>query len=97
MRMIPSAAAITQMEECIDWLLLVDPEDARIVWLRAEGVLKKCKKPDDVLFINAAEHFANPCSGPSPICCPARWAVLAGFSRRCCMGAAWSVAVQRAG
>ena len=22
-------------------------------------VLKKCKKPDDVLFINAAEHFAK--------------------------------------
>ncbi len=37
MRVIPSAAAITRMEECLDWLLLVDPEDARIVWLRAEG------------------------------------------------------------
>ena len=36
MRVIP-AAAITRMEECLDWLLLVDPEDARIVWLRAEG------------------------------------------------------------
>ena len=37
MRVIPSAAAITRMEECLDWLLLIDPEDARIVWLRAEG------------------------------------------------------------
>ncbi len=37
MRVIPSAAAITRMEECLDWLLLVEPEDARIVWLRAEG------------------------------------------------------------
>ena len=37
MRVIPSAAQITRMEECLDWLLLVDPEDARIVWLRAEG------------------------------------------------------------
>ena len=35
---IPSAAAITRMEECFDWLLMLDPEDARIVWLRAEGV-----------------------------------------------------------
>ncbi|OIQ67524.1 hypothetical protein GALL_508970 [mine drainage metagenome] len=37
MRVIPSAAAITRMEECLDWLRLIDPEDARIVWLRAEG------------------------------------------------------------
>ena len=37
MRVIPSAAQITRMEECLDWLLLVDPEDARIIWLRAEG------------------------------------------------------------
>ena len=34
MRVIPSAAAITKMEECFDWLMLIDPEDARIVWLR---------------------------------------------------------------
>lgn len=26
------------MEECFDWLLMLNPEDARIVWLRAEGV-----------------------------------------------------------
>lgn len=38
MRVIPSAAAITRMEECIDWLRLVDGETARIIWLKAEGV-----------------------------------------------------------
>jgi hypothetical protein len=38
MRVVPSAAAITRMEECFDWLMLIDPEDARIVWLRAENV-----------------------------------------------------------
>ena len=38
MRIVPSAAAISRMEECFDWLLMLDPEDARIVWLRAEGV-----------------------------------------------------------
>jgi hypothetical protein len=38
MRVVPSAAAITRMEECFDWLMLIDPEDARIVWLRADNV-----------------------------------------------------------
>ncbi|HMT45498.1 MAG TPA: DUF6362 family protein [Novosphingobium sp.] len=38
MRIVPSAAAISRMEECIDWLRLVDGEDARIIWLKAEGV-----------------------------------------------------------
>ena len=38
MRVIPSAAAITRMEECFDWLMLIHPEDARIVWLRADGM-----------------------------------------------------------
>ena len=38
MRVVPSAAAITRMEECFDWLLWLDPEDARIVWLRAENM-----------------------------------------------------------
>ena len=38
MRIVPSAASISKMEQCIDWLRLVDGEDARIVWLRAEGV-----------------------------------------------------------
>jgi hypothetical protein len=37
MKVIPSPAAISRMEECFDWLLMLDPEDARIVWLRAEG------------------------------------------------------------
>lgn len=37
-RIVPSAAAISRMEECFDWLRLVDPEDARIIWLRAENV-----------------------------------------------------------
>jgi hypothetical protein len=38
MRVIPSASDIQKMEDCIAWLHLLDPEDARIVWLRAEGV-----------------------------------------------------------
>lgn len=37
MRVIPSAAEIQRMDECIDWLRFVRPEDARIVWLRAEN------------------------------------------------------------
>lgn len=37
MRVIPSAADIQRMDECIAWLRFVNPEDARIVWLRAEG------------------------------------------------------------
>lgn len=37
MRVVPSPADIHQMERCIDWLRFVSPEDARIVWLRAEG------------------------------------------------------------
>lgn len=37
MRVIPSAAQIQQMEECIDWLRFLHPDDARIVWSRAEG------------------------------------------------------------
>ena len=36
MRVIPSAAAITRMEECFDLLMLIDPQDARMVWLRAD-------------------------------------------------------------
>ena len=31
------------------------PKELRSLW--GVLVLKKCKKPDDVLFINAAEHF----------------------------------------
>lgn len=37
MRVVPSAAEIQRMDECIDWLRFIGPEDARIVWLRAEG------------------------------------------------------------
>lgn len=37
MRVIPNAAEIQRMDECIDWLRFVSPDDARIVWLRAEG------------------------------------------------------------
>ena len=38
MRVVPSARDIQRMEDCIGWLIWLDPEDARIVWLRAEGV-----------------------------------------------------------
>jgi hypothetical protein len=34
----PSPEAISRMEETFDWLLWIEPDDARIVWLRAEGV-----------------------------------------------------------
>ena len=37
-----------------DWLYLISS-----FALRPILVLKKCKKPDDVLFINAAEHFVK--------------------------------------
>ncbi len=33
----PSAGAITRMDEAMQWLLWLDPVDARIVWLRASG------------------------------------------------------------
>lgn len=36
-RIIPSAAEITRMEECLEWLAWLSAEDARLVWLRAEG------------------------------------------------------------
>lgn len=38
MRIVPSAASISKMDECIDWLRFVDGEVARIIWLKAEGV-----------------------------------------------------------
>ena len=38
MRVVPSARDIQRMEDCIGWLSYLDPEDARIVWLRAVGV-----------------------------------------------------------
>lgn len=33
----PSAAAITRMDETLPWLRHLDPIDARIIWLRADG------------------------------------------------------------
>ncbi|EME69975.1 hypothetical protein H261_10512 [Paramagnetospirillum caucaseum] len=33
----PSAAAITRMDEALPWLTWLDPTDAKIVWLRANG------------------------------------------------------------
>lgn len=39
MRVVPSAKDIARMEEAIAWLLFIsDPDDRRIVWMRAEGV-----------------------------------------------------------
>lgn len=38
MRVIPSAREIERMDEAIGWLILIpDPDDRRIVWLRADG------------------------------------------------------------
>ncbi|WP_457647642.1 DUF6362 family protein [Profundibacter sp.] len=37
MKIVPSAAEIARMEECIGWLSHVDPVDAKIIWMRAEG------------------------------------------------------------
>ena len=33
----PPPAAISRMEETLDWLKFLSPEDARLVWVRAEG------------------------------------------------------------
>ncbi|CAA7624198.1 DUF6362 family protein [Magnetospirillum sp. SS-4] len=33
----PSAAAITRMDEALPWLTWLDPVDAKIAWLRANG------------------------------------------------------------
>ncbi|NOX40133.1 MAG: helix-turn-helix domain-containing protein [Alphaproteobacteria bacterium] len=37
MRVWPSPGDISAMEECFEWLQLVSPENAKIVWMRAEG------------------------------------------------------------
>jgi hypothetical protein len=38
MRVVPNAREIGRMEEAIGWLLLVsDPDDRRILWMRADG------------------------------------------------------------
>lgn len=36
MRVVPSAIQITRMEEALTWLRFLKPEDARLVWMRAE-------------------------------------------------------------
>lgn len=36
-RVAPSASDIQNMEECFEWLSWLKPDDARIVWMRAEG------------------------------------------------------------
>jgi hypothetical protein len=36
-RIAPSPQAISRMEETFTWLMWLEPDDARIVWLRAEG------------------------------------------------------------
>jgi Domain of unknown function (DUF6362) len=33
----PPAAAISRMEQALDWLRWLEPQDAKIVWLRASG------------------------------------------------------------
>ena len=38
MRVVPSAKDIERMEECIEWLRLVEASEGRIIWLRAERV-----------------------------------------------------------
>ena len=36
MRISPSPAAISRMEETLGWLVWLEPEDAKLVWMRAE-------------------------------------------------------------
>ncbi|MCH4540462.1 DUF6362 family protein [Ochrobactrum sp. A-1] len=37
MRLVPSPAAISQMEETLTWTFDLDPVDGRIVWMKAHG------------------------------------------------------------
>ncbi|MDO5604179.1 MAG: DUF6362 family protein [Paracoccus sp. (in: a-proteobacteria)] len=37
MRVVPSPAEIQRMEDCLTWLRWLEPDDARIVWMRAGG------------------------------------------------------------
>lgn len=37
-RIVPGPAEIQRLDDCMDWLLWLDPEDAKIVWFRAEGM-----------------------------------------------------------
>ena len=45
--------AIDRMDEALDWLMWLEPEERRLVWLRAEGLPWKrithsaCHRPDD--------------------------------------------------
>lgn len=36
-RIVPSADEIQRMEECIEWLAWLAPDDAKLIWYRAEG------------------------------------------------------------
>ena len=38
MRLVPSPAAISRMEQTLGWTVGLDPTDGKIVWLRAHGV-----------------------------------------------------------
>ena len=37
MRLVPSPAAISRMEEALSWTVGLEPTDGKIVWLRAHG------------------------------------------------------------
>lgn len=37
MRVWATPQAISRMEECFGWLLWLEPDEARVVWMRAEG------------------------------------------------------------
>ena len=69
MRVIPSAAAISRMEECFDWLLMLNPEDARIVWLRAEGDRPRCSAARTKLArsTTATKAFSSANSAPRTV------------------------------
>jgi len=38
MRVIPSPAAISRMEETLSWTVGLDPIDGKIVWMKAHGL-----------------------------------------------------------
>lgn len=39
--------SIDRMNECFDWLFWLEPDEARVVWLRAEGIqwTPICRRP----------------------------------------------------
>jgi hypothetical protein len=49
------ARAISRMEETFTWLMWLEPDDARIVWLRAEGV--RWKPICAVILLNGRGAF----------------------------------------